>query len=110
VLKIAKTKKRLKLNRVFNMIQHAGFGRGNPRNPRTDMSGAVRKERKGWMFNRLSLSDRRYQSTSLQRLDIAEAEKKPPVDPHSFEVLRDGVPRYAKRPPGRRVLWRKGDR
>jgi len=46
---------------------------------------------------------------AFKRLDIAapeRAEKTPPVDPHSLEVLRDGIPRYAKRPPGRRVLWR----
>ena len=65
------------------------------------------------MFSRLSLCEgRRTQATSLHRLDIAalkEAEKCPPVDPHSLEVLRDGVPRFAKRPPGRRVLWRRGD-
>ena len=55
---------------------------------------------------------------AFKRLSIAtpeQAEKTPPVDPHSLQVLRDGVPRFlapvaTKRPPGRRVLWRKGDR
>ena len=69
------------------------------------------------MFNRLKLSDRRYQSTSLQRLDVAApdvAQKTPPVDPHSLDVLRDGVPRYA-RPPGSphyfcpSCFWVRGD-
>jgi hypothetical protein len=67
------------------------------------------------MFSKLRLSDGNFQLSTFKRLDLVEAEKTPPVDPHSLEVLRDGVPRFlapvaSRRLPGRRVLWRKGDR
>ena len=70
------------------------------------------------MFKRLILCSndtvRQQAESAFHRLTI-EAEKIPPVDPHSLEVLRDGVPRFrapvaSRRLPGRRVLWRRGDR
>jgi hypothetical protein len=70
------------------------------------------------MFKRLSLcgNDIKRQAESMfHRLDLVESDKAPPVDPHSLQVLRDGNPRFlaptgARRSPGRRVLWRRGDR
>jgi hypothetical protein len=63
------------------------------------MSIAAKEERKSLMFSKLRLSDGNFYSPAFKRLDIAapeQAEKMPPVDPHSLEVLRDGVPRYAR--------------
>jgi len=48
------------------------------------------------MFHKLRLSDGNFHPPAFKRLDLEEAEKTPPVDPHSLEVLRDGVPRYAR--------------
>jgi hypothetical protein len=70
------------------------------------------------MFKRLGLcgSDiKRHADLAFKRLDLVEAEKVSPVDPHSLEVLRDGTPHFlapvgSRRSPGRRVLWRRGDR
>lgn len=49
------------------------------------------------MFKRLILCSndtvRQQAKSAFHRLTI-EAEKIPPVDPHSLEVLRDGVPRF----------------
>jgi len=70
------------------------------------------------MFKRLSLcgNDIKRQAESMfHRLDLVESLKQAPVDPHSLEVLRDGTPHFlapvgSRRSPGRRVLWRRGDR
>jgi hypothetical protein len=71
------------------------------------------------MFKRLNLCGndiiRQAESPAFKRLDIVNAEKMQPVDPHSLDVLQDGVPPFlapvASRPRGgRRTLWRRGDR
>jgi hypothetical protein len=70
------------------------------------------------MFKRLSLYGndiKRHADSAFKRLDLVESDKQAPVDPHSLEVLRDGNPHFlapvgSRRSPGRRVLWRRGDR